>query len=104
MKALEEVTTRKVLCASHPPGQAEEAAALGATCIVGMGGGTASSFYYKADRSDDSGITTSVSPALEAARRREPGEGAGCALFPSPAHKLTHNEGVGAQFGICPGP
>lgn len=30
----------------------------------------ASSFYYKADRGSDSGITTSVSPALEEASRR----------------------------------
>lgn len=34
-------------------------------------GGTASSCYYKADRSSDSGITSSFSPALEVERRGE---------------------------------
>lgn len=32
-------------------------------------GGAARSFYYKAERSIDSNITTSVNPALEVARR-----------------------------------
>lgn len=65
-------------------------------------GGATSSFYYKPDRSNDSGITTSVSWTLEVARRGESQEEMQAVL--SPPQKLTHNEeGGGAIWHLCPG-
>lgn len=73
---------------------------------VFQGWGVASSFYQKADRRNDRGITTSVSQALEVARRGEESQEEVWAMLSLPLLLVSSHimKGVGrAIWHLCPG-